>query len=73
MVADCWMGPPLPGEEICHGPKGSRCNHVENLRWGSHLSNMSELRGRKYMRGKNVSRRSKNNGVGNLNSMINEV
>ena len=73
MVADCWMRPPLPGEEICHGPKGSRCNHVENLRWGSHLSNMSEIRGRKYRRSKNVSRRSKNNGVGNLSSLINEV
>ena len=70
MVADCWMRPPKDGEEICHGSKGHRCNHVENLRWGNHLSNMSEIRGRKVWRRKN---KSKNNGVGNLSSLINEV
>ena len=67
MVADCWMRPPRDGEEICHGSKGHRCNHVENLRWGTHLTNMSETRGRKYARTK------KSSGVGNLAALINEV
>ena len=71
MVADCWMRPPTLGEEICHGPKGHRCNHVDNLRWGTHTSNMSETRGRL----KTIARRRrvKNTGVGNLTPLINEV
>ena len=40
MVADCFMRPPQ------HGAKGHRCNHVDNLRWGTHTSNMAEIRGR---------------------------
>ena len=71
MVADCFMRPPLPGEEICHGAKGHRCNHVDNLRWGTHTSNMAETRGR--VRGVVRRKRVFGTGVGNLTPLINEA
>lgn len=42
LVAETWIPNPHGYNEILHGEKGNRCNHVDNLRWGSHAENMKE-------------------------------
>ena len=45
LVAETWIPNPHGYNEILHGEKGNRCNHVDNLRWGSHAENMKEASG----------------------------
>lgn len=42
LVAETWIPNPYEYTEILHGDKGNRCNHVNNLRWGTHKENMKE-------------------------------
>jgi len=42
LVAETWIPNPHGYNEVLHGEKGNRCNHVDNLRWGSHAENMKE-------------------------------
>ena len=42
LVAETWIPNPHGYNEILHGIKGNRCNHVDNLRWGTHAENMKE-------------------------------
>ena len=42
LVAETWIPNPHGYNEILHGEKGNKCNHVDNLRWGSHAENMKE-------------------------------
>ena len=42
LVAETWIPNPHGYTEILHGSKGNRCNHVSNLRWGTHAENMRE-------------------------------
>lgn len=39
LVLLAFCGPPLPGQECCHGPAGPTVNTLANLRWGSRSSN----------------------------------
>ena len=63
MVADCFMS-----EEICHGAKGHRCNHVDNLN-GELIHQIWQRQRRvKVVRRKRVF----GTGVGNLTPLINK-
>lgn len=42
LVAETWIPNPHGYTEVLHGSKGNRCNHVSNLRWGTHSENMRE-------------------------------
>ena len=42
LVAETWIPNPHGYNEILHGIKGNKCNHVDNLRWGTHAENMKE-------------------------------
>ena len=42
LIALTFLGPPPPGKEVCHGPVGKQFNHVDNLRYGTHQSNMDD-------------------------------
>ena len=41
LVAETFIPNPHGYTEILHGEKGNRCNDVNNLRWGTHLDNMT--------------------------------
>ena len=41
LVAETWIPNPHGYPEILHGDKGNRCNHYTNLKWGTHLENMT--------------------------------
>jgi len=42
LVAETWIPNPYGYTEVLHGEKGNKCNHVNNLRWGTHAENMKE-------------------------------
>lgn len=42
LVALAFLGPRPEGAEILHGPKGSKCNHLSNLRYGTPEENSAE-------------------------------
>lgn len=42
LVAITWLGPPKPGQEVCHGPNGRSDNSVDNIRWGSQTDNRND-------------------------------
>tara|TARA_B100000524_G_scaffold31016_1_gene15380 strand:+ start:532 stop:1377 length:846 start_codon:yes stop_codon:yes gene_type:complete len=42
LVAETWIPNPHGYNEVLHGIKGNRCNHIDNLRWGTHAENMKE-------------------------------
>jgi hypothetical protein len=41
-VALAWIGPQPKGLEACHGDGDKSNNHVSNLRWDTHRSNMRD-------------------------------
>lgn len=41
-IALTFFGPCPEGMEVCHGPAGKICNHVNNLRYGTHQSNVDD-------------------------------
>ena len=41
LVAETFIPNPHGYTEILHGEKGNRCNDVSNLKWGTHLENMT--------------------------------
>lgn len=42
LILEAFVGPCPPGLEACHGPGGKTDNRVENLRWGTHESNIRD-------------------------------
>ena len=42
LVAETFIPNPHGHTEVLHGDKGHLCNHVDNLRWGTHKENMQE-------------------------------
>lgn len=68
LVAETWIANPHGYTEILHGKKGNRCNHIDNLRWGTHAENMKEASSalpngtRRKKHGKNGSLYEKKNG-----------
>ena len=42
LVLIAFVGPCPEGMEGCHGPAGPFVNHLENLRWDTHKSNMQD-------------------------------
>jgi hypothetical protein len=42
IVAEAFLGPRLPGKCVCHGPKGSLCNEVTNLYYGTPKQNAND-------------------------------
>ena len=42
LVAETFIPNPHGYTEVLHGDKGHLCNHVDNLRWGTHKENMGE-------------------------------
>lgn len=42
LVAITWLGPPVSGQEVCHGPNGKSDNSVNNIRWGSRTDNRND-------------------------------
>lgn len=43
LVLEAFSGPCPEGMEACHGEEGLSSNHIENLRWDTHQSNMDEM------------------------------
>lgn len=43
-VALAWLGPQPEGMEVCHNDGNHKNNHVSNLRWDTHASNMQDCR-----------------------------
>ena len=44
LVAEAFIGPRPPGQEVCHGDNNPTNNHVENLRWDTRSKNVIDLR-----------------------------
>lgn len=44
LVAEAWLGPPAPGQMVCHGPAGMYDNSVSNLRWDDNKGNQHDRR-----------------------------
>ena len=42
LVAEAFIGPRPDGLDVCHGPKGSLCNDVSNLRYGTRAENLRD-------------------------------
>jgi len=42
LVLEAFVGPCPAGTECCHGDGDPTNNHVENLRWDTHATNMAE-------------------------------
>lgn len=42
LVLLTFVGPPPPGMECCHGPKGRSNHSLKNLSWGTHSKNCKE-------------------------------
>ncbi len=42
LVALAFLGPPQPGQEVCHNDGNPQNNCVANLRWDTHSANMLE-------------------------------
>jgi len=42
LVAEAFLGSRPQGHDICHGPKGSLCNEVSNLRYGTRAENLKD-------------------------------
>ena len=40
LVAIAFLGQPPEGHVVCHGPKGSQCNEITNLSWGTMKQNL---------------------------------
>jgi len=43
LVAEAFIPNPFSYSEVLHGSKGNRCNHYDNLKWGTHLENMENV------------------------------
>lgn len=43
LVLEAFVGPRPPGMECCHNDGNPANNHVENLRWDTHASNMADM------------------------------
>lgn len=44
LVAEAFIGPRPPGQEVCHGDNNPTNNYVENLRWDTRSQNVIDLR-----------------------------
>lgn len=42
LVLNAFVGPPPPGTIMCHGPRGSLVDTLENLYWGTHQQNSDD-------------------------------
>jgi predicted XRE-type DNA-binding protein len=42
LVLRAWVGPPPPGQECRHGPRGRRCHELSNLCWGTKVENEAD-------------------------------
>jgi len=42
LVLKAFVGPRPDGHDACHGPRGSSCNELSNLRWDTRKNNLAD-------------------------------